>query len=364
MDFSIQLIRWYHHHRRSLPWRKTTDPYRIWVSEIMLQQTTVNAVIPYFEKWLKLFPDVRALAGAPVQKVLKAWQGLGYYQRAKNLHSAAQIILKKYQGRIPRDYAELAGLPGFGPYITAAVLSLAFDKPFPVMEANVRRVMMRIVRLRGEAVSKNDKILLSHLGSYFPQKNFGVFNQALMELGALICRARNPLCLQCPVQPFCQAYSHGEQEVIPRPRKRSTRRIEAVVGIIQKEGQYLIQKRPSSGLLADLWEFPGGKRRTRETLLHTLHREIKEELGAEVKQARLLTKVRHSYTQFQVSLYVYECRLKNAPRFQHKRQRWVKLSSLRNYPLPSGSAKIVRFLESLKKKSGSRDGFQKIGTCP
>jgi len=339
--FTKDLLRWYGRHRRNLPWRETSDPYAIWVSEIMLQQTTVQTVIPYYERWLALFPDLGSLAQSPLKKVLKAWQGLGYYARARNMRQAAQVLIKRYDGRFPSRYEELRKLPGFGPYTTAAVLSLVFDLPYPVLDANVRRVVMRLARISGEPDAKKDKLLMERLLGWIPRKKPGLFNQAMMELGALVCRPRSPLCLLCPVSSFCRAYEAGEQEVIPSPKKRSVTNIEAVVGIICKDGKYLIQKRPSSGLLADLWEFPGGKREPGETLMEALRRELREELGVEVAAARPLITVRHAYTRFQVKLHAYECRLKSDPKTDPKRRRWVSLRALRRYPFPSGSARIV-----------------------
>jgi len=344
-SFRRKLLRWYEAHSRRLPWREYCDPYKIWVSEVMLQQTTVQAVLPYYSAWIKTFPNLKSLSQAPLQKVLKSWQGLGYYQRAKNLHKASKIILDKFKGRIPQDSKELRKLPGFGPYITAAVLSLAFGKPYPVVDANVRRVLMRLKGARGEANPKNDKELLDFLAPHFPHKMPGIFNQGMMELGALVCRPKNPSCLLCPLSDFCQAFKDGKQEVIPLPKKRNYRKIEAVVAIIRKNGKLLIQKRPSKGLLADLWEFPGGKRKVGETLEQALHREIQEELHAEVQEEKFLIRVQHAYTQFQVSLYAYECRLKNEPRLNKNHHRWLILRDLRRYPFPSGSAKIIKFLE-------------------
>ncbi|MGD2245969.1 MAG: A/G-specific adenine glycosylase [Candidatus Aminicenantes bacterium] len=348
-SFQRKLLLWYKRNHRKLPWRKNHDPYTIWISEVMLQQTTVQAVLPYYLEWIKTFPDIQSLSQAPLQRILKAWQGLGYYQRAKNLHKASKIIMEKFNGQLPQDYKELNKLPGFGPYITAAVLSLAFNKPFPVVDANVRRILMRLKGARGEANPQNDKTLIDFLIPHFPHKRPGLFNQAMMELGALVCRPKNPYCLLCPISDYCQAYKDGRQEIIPLPRKRNYRKIEAVVAIIQKNGRYLIQKRPSKGLLADLWEFPGGKIKPGETLEEALHREIKEELETEVQSEKLLIRVQHSYTQFQVYLYAYECRLKNDPHMNKSHHRWVTLRGMRRYPFPSGSAKIIRFLQQRYK---------------
>jgi A/G-specific adenine glycosylase len=349
-NLPAELVGWYRAHHRKLPWRKTSDPYKIWVSEVMLQQTTVPAVLSYYHNWLELFPDLQTLGRAPLQTVLKAWQGLGYYQRARNLHRAAQVINEQHAGSVPQQYEDLMALPGFGPYTAAAVLSIAYDKPYPVLDANVQRVLMRLSCIKNESHSPTKKKFLLYLKTLMGKESPGEFNQALMELGALVCRPKSPRCLLCPLQRFCLAYKNGEQEVIPAPKKRRYKKIEAVVGIIKPSSRYLIQKRPPSGLLADLWEFPGGKRKKGETLEGALRRELKEELGAEIRDVKFLLNVQHAYTQFQVSLYAYECKLQNKPHLKRNSQRWVSLEALKKYPFPSGSAKIVRFLEERDKQ--------------
>ncbi len=349
-EFRRKLKAWYSAHHRKLPWRQTRDPYKIWISEIMLQQTTVQAVIPYYEKWMTFFPNVSTLSKAPIQKVLKIWQGLGYYRRAKNLHQAAKIIMTSFEGKIPQKYDDLKSLPGLGPYTTAAVLSFAFDKPFLTIDANVRRILMRLLKLPRKANSSIDAELHRLFSPFLPEKHMGMFNQSLMELGSLICRAKNPLCFGCPVLVFCGAYESGEQEVIPIPKKRSYKKIQAVIGIIEKNGKFLIQKRPSTGLLADLWEFPGGKIERGETAEQALSREMKEEIGTEIQAAHFLTKVHHSYTQFQVTLHAFACSPKTKPALAKNRHRWVSLKGMQKFPFPSGSAKVIRFLEKNRNK--------------
>ncbi len=307
----------------------------------MLQQTTVNAVIPYYERWLKIFPDVRSLARAPLQKVLKSWQGLGYYARARNLRGAAKIVVKKHGGNFPRDREIVRRLPGFGPYTTAAVLSLAFGEPLPVIDANVRRVVMRLARIRGTSGSGKDSAIMAHVLAVFPPNKPGAFNQAMMELGALVCKPRSPRCLLCPVSAFCRAYEAGEQEIIPAVSKRSNRKIEAVVAVIERDGKFLIQKRPSSGLLACLWEFPGGKREPGEPLEEALAREVREELGVDVRNVRPLVTVRHAYTEFRVTLHAFACDIVGEPKADPKRLRWVAPKDMRRYPFPSGTARIL-----------------------
>jgi A/G-specific adenine glycosylase len=339
-EFTGRLLAWYHIHRRKLPWRRTRDPYRIWISEVMLQQTTVEAVIPYYRRWLKQFPSLKALARAPLSRVLKSWQGLGYYQRARHLQAAARRIVRDYGGRFPKIYRDLAGLPGVGPSTAAAVLSFAFDEALPVVEANVRRVMMRLLCLPGQSSPALDKRLRQHLQKIMPRRRPGLFNQALMELGALVCRPASPRCLACPVRKHCLAYRRGEQEIIPSPRKRESLRVRAAVAVVRQNGKVLIQKRPDKGLLAGLWEFPGGKLRPGETSRQALRREIKEELGVVVNNMRFLTRVRHAYTKFRVDLNAFLCELAEEPR-PDGRRRWVKIKNLGRYPFPSGSARIV-----------------------
>jgi A/G-specific adenine glycosylase len=302
-------------------------------------------VLPYYENWFHLFPSMDALARTSRQRVLKAWEGLGYYKRAINLHRAARIMCRQNSCKVPDNYEALQALPGFGPYMAAAVLSIAYGQPFPVLDANVRRVMMRLAGLHGQFGRRLDKILLEQIRAVFPVRNAGDFNQAMMELGALVCRPRNPSCLLCPLQRFCLAFKKGEQETIPAPKKRNIQEIETVVGIIGDGRRYLIQRRPAHGLMAGLWEFPGGKREKGETLRGALERELREELGTRVKIKRLLIKVRHAYTRFRVTLFAFECELTSRRKLEKKNLRWVYLKEIKRYPFPSGNAKIVRFLE-------------------
>jgi len=343
--FSQKLLVWYYANKRDLPWRSTKDPYRIWVSEIMLQQTTVAAVIPYFKRWLETFPDIISLSRAPLEQVLKSWQGLGYYQRARNMHKAAKIITREYGGLFPKDYESLISIPGFGPYTAAAVLSIAFDLHYPVLDANVRRILLRLKGVKRQADTNHDRSLRAFLHPHLPKTNMGDFNQALMELGALICKAKNPMCLPCPILPYCTAFKHGQQEIIPTPKNRRYQRLDAVIALVREEGRYLIQKRPPRGLLAGLWEFPGGKREKGETLEDALHRELKEELGVELESASHLITVSHAYTHYQVKLHAYECRLTQNPELKPDRMIWAGLREMESFPVPSGTAKIIKYLE-------------------
>jgi len=341
-----KLNAWYRRNARDLPWRRTRDPYRIWVSEVMLQQTTVNTVIPYYNRWIKTFPTIQCLASARLPKVLKVWQGLGYYQRARNMHRSARIICRDFNAQIPRDAALLKDLPGFGAYTIGAVLSIAYGQPHPILDTNIRRVVSRHAALDQPQGSKRDQRITDCLRQWMPARNIHIFNQALMELGALICRVREPLCKKCPLKLTCCAFRQRRVDHLGIGQRKSRfENIQVVAGVIQNEDKYFIQQRPEHGLMAGLWEFPGGKIEKRETVLKALQREMKEELAVRVIHAFPLTRIRHAYTRFKVDLHVWHCRVTPWPKTDG-RHKWVTLKQLERYPLPAANARI---LDKLKK---------------
>ncbi len=353
--FSRALLRWYSRHKRDLPWRRTRDPYAIWISEIMLQQTTVAAVIPKFHSWIHRFPNIETLSRARRQTVLKMWEGLGYYARARNLHNAAKMITRQYQGKVPDDLRKLQCLPGFGPYTAAAVSSIAYNRRNPLIDANVRRVMMRILAFTGEIDRKTDRHIFILLSKLIP-RSAGNFNQALMELGALLC-GKIPQCLQCPVRSWCRAYEQDIQAAIPPRKIRPLTRIRAAVALIQRQdGKWLIQQRSGKGLLAELWEFPGGKLEKGETSQQAVVREVREEAGAEICPCALYMKTHHFYLNYRVHLDAWRCRLLNNPP-KKSNQRWVSLLAISRYPMPSGSVKIVERM--LRDKELPKKGIAK-----
>ena len=255
---SAKLLNWYKKHGRTMPWRDHPDPYAVWVSEIMLQQTRVETVIPYFEKWMKLFPDVNSLANAKEQDVLNAWEGLGYYSRARNLHKAAKIIGSEYNGKLPRDLQALRSLPGIGAYTVGAIASISFKMDEPAFDGNLRRVFARLYDVAEVADSPaGEKMLWGYAKKNLPKGKAGDYNQALMDLGATICLPKNPRCLLCPLMDMCESRKNGTQEQRPvlKPKKQTPHYVHAGAVIVER-GRVLLSQRPEDGLLAGMWEFP------------------------------------------------------------------------------------------------------------
>lgn len=341
---------WYEKNARKLPWRDTRDPYRIWISEVMLQQTTVAAVTGYYEHWMRKFPVIQKVATASEQRILKAWQGLGYYRRAKNIHKTAKFIHHDYRGVFPGDPHLLRRLPGFGDYTAGAVASIAFNVPAVIVDANIRRVVSRLLALRDIGEGERQNGIREFLKSHISRRRPGDFNQALMELGAVVCRKKNPLCNLCPIKSTCQAYDKNIQEIIPETKKRMLKPLNVALGVLRKANRVYIQRRPSAGLLADLWEFPGGKIRKGESGRNALIREFKEELGISLIRPRHMLDVKHYYTQYAANLMVWECRSNDDPMVDDC-HRWVSLKEIIKYPMPSGSAKIVDYLRSGEGRS-------------
>ncbi len=344
--FTRNIMQWYRFSARDLPWRKTRDPYKIWISEVMLQQTTVKAVIPYYLRWIKQYPNAQSVARASLQTILKSWQGLGYYSRAKNIHAATKVICHQFAGKFPNDREAIRTLPGLGPYTTGAVLSIAFDKREPIIDANVRRVVMRQLKISGKANSTQDRKIVEFLLQVMPQRNNRIFNQSLMELGALICRSKNPLCLLCPVRKSCLAYKDGVVDIIPEPKMQVIKNVNIAIAVIKHKGKYFFQKRPAKGLFADLWEFPGGKIEKREIPEKALIREVREEIGIEIEIEKRLSNVTQFYTQFKADLHIWICRPKTLPSID-KFHKWLKIDDLNRFPMPSGTVKIIEMLKNL-----------------
>lgn len=308
--FAEQLLSWYRANKTDLPWRRDPQPYHIWLAEIMLQQTQVEAVLPYYERFLRACPTLESLAAAPLAAVLKLWEGLGYYSRARNLHRTAKIVAAEYDGELPANDAELRKLPGIGRYTAGAIASIAFGKPAPVLDGNVLRVYSRLLDLPDDIDRSVTRTKLWGIATdWLPQRGAGDFNQALMELGQKICRPKNPQCHLCPLQRHCRAYAAGTQASRPmRSRRAPTPHYDVTAGLIRDAGgRLLIAQRPLDGLLGGLWEFPGGKRAGTESLPDCLRRELREELAIEVEVGELFTVVEHGFTHFKITLHAFDC---------------------------------------------------------
>lgn len=337
-EFTADLLVWYAQHARDLPWRGNCNPYAVWVSEVMLQQTQVETVIPYFERWMARFPTLASLAQASLQEVLTAWEGLGYYARARNLHRAAQIVYREMNGELPRDPQALTKLPGIGRYTAGAIASLAFGVDAPALDGNIRRVMARLFNLAEPARSPaGERRLWEWASEHLPPGRAGDYNQALMDLGATICTPRAPNCPICPVRRHCQAYALGLQEERPVVlRKPPAPHYIVTAAVICRQGQVLITQRPADGLLGGLWEFPGGKLQPGEDLEGCLRREFCEELGAGVVVQQRLGVYRHAYTHFRVTLHAFHCKLENGASLQPLQVndlRWVAPAELLEFPM-------------------------------
>jgi A/G-specific adenine glycosylase len=353
-DFRKKLRTWFLKTRRDLPWRDTDDPYATWVSEVMLQQTQVNTVVPYFTRFVEKYPDVRTLAGAALQDVLKSWEGLGYYARARNLHAAATMLAERADVTVPRTYAELKKLPGVGDYIAAAISSIAFGQPHAVVDGNVKRVLSRLFVIEAPVNSSSaGRLSREHAQELLDVRAPGDFNQAMMELGATICRPREPLCDRCPVSAFCLANSEQRQSELPvRARKKPVPTYRVAVGIVQKGERVLITQRQLDGLLGGLWEFPGGKVGSGESPEDACKREIAEEINLDVEVTDYVTHVDHAYSHFKVGVDVFSCQYKagNVKLHGPIDYRWILVDEIDDYPFPGANHKFLPIIiERLKE---------------
>jgi len=343
------LLSWYDRHRRDLPWRDEPDPYRVWISEVMLQQTQVTTVVPYYERFLRRFPTLPDLAAAPLDDVLKAWEGLGYYARARNLHAAARQVMADHQGQLPDSYDALRRLPGFGDYTAGAVASIAFGDQVAAVDGNVKRVLTRLFAICDDVtLGVTARRLRAIASELVPPDRPGDFNQALMELGATLCTPTSPRCLLCPVNAGCEGLAQGINETLPvKTPRRERPHYDVTAAVIHRDdGHLLIAQRKPDAMLGGLWEFPGGKCQTGESLPDCLRREIREELGIEIEVGQHLTTIGHGYTHFRISLHVFECRhLDGVPRaLDCADWRWVQLADLEDFAFPVTDQKIIQRL--------------------
>lgn len=347
----VRISTWFAEHRRRMPWRDHPTPYRVWISEIMLQQTRVDTVIPYFERFVREFPDVGALADASLDAVLKLWEGLGYYARARNLHRAAGRVVARHGGRLPGDVQTLRTLPGLGEYTAAAIASIGYGVALPVLDGNVLRVVARFRAIDADITrTATRRAMTEYLASRMDGTDPGVFNQALMELGALVCRPVGPDCPACPLGAECRARRRNRVADFPvKPVKRPVPHYDVGVGIVRRrDGKILIARRKVTGMLGGLWEFPGGKRRGNEAVEETVRREVLEETGIAIRVGAPLGALRHAYSHFRITLHAFHARhvAGRARALAADKVRWVRDSELDAYAFPAANRKLISMLHS------------------
>lgn len=343
-SFQHDLIGWYQSNKRDLPWRKDQDPYKVWVSEIMLQQTKVDTVIPYFNRFIEKYPSLSDLANADQQDVLKTWEGLGYYSRARNLQNAVREVVAEYNGEIPANEKELGALKGVGPYTKGAILSIAFDQPVPAVDGNVMRVLSRILKIEDDiAQPKVKKQFEKIVNELISDEDPSSFNQGIMELGALICTPKTPMCMFCPVQEHCQAYAEGMEEDLPvKSKTKKQKKIPYVVLLIRNErNQYVIEKRPDKGLLANLYQFPMVP--TAEIGMDHMENWIEMEYGIKIKLTEKKGKLKHVFSHIIWQLEIMEATTEFAA-LKDERVRFVDHDGLSDYPFPVSHQKIMKYV--------------------
>lgn len=346
--FRRKLMAWFARHGRDLPWRRTADPYRIWISEIMLQQTTVAAVIPFYERFLAECPTVADLAAAPEMKILRMWEGLGYYSRARNLHRAAKVIMDQHAGVFPDELASLLSLPGIGRYTAGAIASFAYDHPAPIVEANTLRLYCRLLGYDGDPRSKEgQEILWKFAESILPKQNAGKLNQALMELGGAVCTPQNPRCEDCPVNAYCRAFRDGTQASIPRPKTRIpiTAMTEASIAV-RSGSRYLLRRRTADERWAGLWDFIRFEiehDRTgvdHERLLSAIH----DLTGLSIEVGPQIAEFNHGVTRYRITL---KCFLADKTKGQLKKDgewKWVLPQDFEEFPLSVTARKFAKVI--------------------
>ncbi len=346
-----RLLAWYEKCRRSLPWRDTTDPWAIWVSEVMLQQTRVAAAVPYYLRFMKRFPTPRHLADADLQMVLKGWEGLGYYSRARNLHRAACQVVSRFHGEVPRDPEDFRSLPGVGDYISAAVMSIAFGHAIAVVDGNVKRVLSRLLEMGVPVNAANaHKLFQVPAQDLLCPDHPAAFNQAVMELGALVCHPKRPECEICPLSDLCLSYRH--QTTTDYPKRKAKGKVphrHQSIAVIEKNGKMLVVQRPDNGLLAGLWEFPAFDAIDGRTDMKDFQKIVASETGLTTTVERVLKRIRHAYTHFTLTCDVYLCRYaKGRVRLKNiKGHRWTTLRGVRRLPLHKVNHKFMDALEMI-----------------
>lgn len=340
--FQKALLSWYEQNKRELPWRENKDPYKIWISEIMLQQTKVDTVIPYFNRFISMFPTIHDLAEADEQTVLKAWEGLGYYSRARNLHHAAKEVVASYDGNVPSHPKELGALKGIGPYTRGAILSIAFGQPEPAVDGNVMRVFSRILKIEDNISQQKVKNMFENIVREIIYVNDpSSFNQAVMELGALVCTPKSPMCLLCPVKEYCRAFAEGIEEELPVKSKAKKQKIVPYVALLLRNDnhQYAIEQRPKTGLLANLWQFPMVP--IDEIGFDHLENWVQAEYGLEISLQKKKGALKHVFSHLIWELEIYDAEV--VAGYTNHFQ-FVSKDELIEYPFPVSHLNMMKFI--------------------
>ena len=343
-----KLLAWYQRHARDLPWRRSRDPYRVWVSEVMLQQTQVDTVRPYFERFLEAFPTVRDLAAADEQDVLRLWEGLGYYRRARSLHAAAKQVVAEHGGRMPGDVESLLTLPGVGRYTAGAIVSIAYDKPAPILEANTIRLFTRLVAYNGKPTSAaGQRRLWGVAEELLPVKNVATFNQALMELGSLVCTPNQPDCEACPLESLCQARADGSvDQLAPTTTKLKFTDVREAAVVVWRGGDVLVRQCAEGERWAGLWDFPRFELEAEGPLFarDELAEKVLAQTGVSCEPGALIKTIKHGVTRFRITLECYEAQ-RSGGRLR-KPAKWVSTSGLSELPLSVTGRKLARQIAS------------------
>ena len=344
--FSTSLLHWYDSNRRDLPWRKTNDLYKIWLSEVMLQQTRVDTVIPYYKKWVEKFKTIKSVASADGQTLLKLWEGLGYYSRCRNFQKACKIIVNNYSGEIPLDFQKFRLLPGVGDYTASAVFSIGLKQNYPALDGNVRRVMARVLKIKN-ITKRNNKRIYNTLIKWMDRERPGDINQALMDLANSICCVDHALCSTCPINEICMANKMSIPESYPaRMKKKVIPHKEFVAGIIWKGNKFLITKRKENALLGGLWEFPGVEIVSSETPIGSLRRKIKEEWAIDINIKKKVGYIKHAYSHFKITLTLYQCQAQGSVKTMNREYRWITPAEIKIFPFPKSNHKLFNVLNS------------------
>lgn len=351
-----RLLKWFARHRRDMPWRERRTPYRVWVSEVMLQQTRVDQMEPYYLRFMRRFPSLKKLAEAPLDDVLKCWEGLGYYTRARQLHRTAKIVCDQYRGRFPRDIKTLERLPGLGPYTAAAVACLAMGADEPMVDGNVIRVVSRLIAACEPAdTAAVRRRIRAFVSEHLPRGRGGDFNEAMMELGALVCTPSGPSCEACPLESVCVARMQGRPEAYPvrRAARPLPHKIVGAAVIRDRRGRMLIARRREQGMLGGLWEFPGGTVEPGESMPECIRRELYEEMRIRIEVDKPLIVVHHAYSHFTIDLHAWHARiLRGRPHcVECSDYAWVTMEEIQRYAFSRADLKII---EALKAERGIR----------